>query len=84
VTQSLRREKWDVSLRILAKVVRGIISGRREAVGRTQEPSPKKILMAKKLQFLVAAPSAQTDMKKGDLRSLGAKVHGEKCLKTAL
>ena len=68
--QVLRREKLELSTRVLARVLRGVLTGEREACRR--EPSVKMVEIAVMLLLRSASKSAVKALHDGKLRGLGA------------
>ena len=70
----LGREKLEVSVRVLARVLHAIIQGERQAC--SQEPSVKMVEVAVRVLLRLAARTAKVALKVGKLRGLGAEEHG--------
>ena len=62
------------TLLALARAVKAKITAKVDSINKT--PTAREIEMARKLQFLAAAPSALDALRKGDLESLGAQEQG--------
>ena len=70
----LGREKLEVSVRVLARVLRAVIQGERQAC--SQEPSVKMVEVAVRVLLRLAARTARVALKDGKLRGLGAEERG--------
>ena len=70
----LRREKLEMAVRTMARVISAVLSGDRE--GCRKEPSVKSVELAVQLLLRMSSRSAVTAFKSGKLRGLGAEVRG--------
>ena len=68
--QVLTREKLELAVRVLARVLQAVLNGRREACRR--EPSVKLVEAAVRILIKVASRSAVNALQAGKLRGLGA------------
>ena len=74
-SQVLGREKLELTTRVLARVIQGILAGRRDACVR--EPSVKMVEAAVQILLRVASRSAVRALQAGKLRGLGAQTRGD-------
>ena len=68
--QVLRREKLELSVRVLARLIRAVVGGRREMIA--QSPGVKALELAVQLLLRNSAKNAKKAMSAGKLRGLGA------------
>ena len=68
--QALKREKLELAVRVLARVVQGVASGRRESCERA--PSAGMLELAVRMMIKMASRSAVEALQAGKLRGLGA------------
>ena len=73
-TYALRREKLELAVRSLARVLRAVVAGDREKCNG--EPSVKMVEIAVRVLLRCAAHSAKTALDAGKLQGLGAEERG--------
>ena len=71
----LLREKLEMAVRVLARVLQGVLSGRREACSR--DPPVKLVEVAVRILVKNASRSAAVALREGKLRGLGAEMSGD-------